>query len=236
MKRIVYALVDSSDADHIRYIGQTRESNRLRCHLQEAKKTDKHTHKLHWIRQVLSAGRTVVLLELDTAENYSALIAKETELIKRYRGLGHQLTNCTDGGEGVENPPPDVRAKMSAAAKNRTYSAETRARMSAAQRKRGPRGPMSPDQRAKLSAAKTGTFLTKEHRARVSAGLKGRPCSPETRHKMSIAQKGQIRKPLSDEHRRKVSEALKGRVFSESHRANLAASQAARRQTEVSHV
>jgi excinuclease UvrABC ATPase subunit len=61
-----------------------------------------------------------------------------------------------------------------------------------------------------------GKKLSEEHKLRISAGglgLKKRKFSEETRHKMSLAQKGKKRigKPWSEEQRRKMIIALTGK-------------------------
>ena len=85
---------------------------------------------------------------------------------------------------------PEHLAKMSAALKGKKRappSPETRAKMSAAGKKRGPiseatraklRGPLSPETRAKMSASRMGKSFTKgikhsaETRAKISASMK----------------------------------------------------------------
>src|SRR5919199_1355447 len=66
----------------------------------------------------------------------------------------------------------------------------------------------SPETRAKISEAKKGKPHSPETRARISEAKKGKPRSPETRAKIAATSKG---KTLSPEHRARISEALQRR-------------------------
>jgi len=102
------------------------------------------------------------------------------------------------------------RQKMSLAQSGRTFSEETRAKMSESGRKRAP---PSDATRAKLSAAGC------------------RPCSESTKLKISAALKGIQRGALSAEEKLKRSRALKGvpkGAFSDEHKAKLSAAAKAR--------
>ena len=63
----------------------------------------------------------------------------------------------------------ETRARLSRS-NSKPKSAETRAKISAAQKIRC----ASPEARAKMSAAQKGKILSDEHRAKISAALKGR--------------------------------------------------------------
>jgi len=79
---------------------------------------------------------------------------------------------------------PEVRAKISAAGRGKkrgAFSAEHRAKLSAASRN------PSPETRAKMSAAQRGKKHSPETRAKISAATKGRKKSTQTRAKMSAA-------------------------------------------------
>lgn len=89
------------NSDEIRYIGYTSKSlqHRLYGHLTE---TIKYNHKnACWIKKHKDLeGIDIILLEDNIAD---IKIAQETEIryIKNYRENGYNLTNTTDGGEGV---------------------------------------------------------------------------------------------------------------------------------------
>lgn len=81
-------------------------------------------------------------------------------------------------------PTPETRAKMSASRRRRgPISDETRAKMSAGQKGKA----ISDEHKAKLSAAHTGKTLSPEHRAKLSASHMGKAQSPETRAKRSAS-------------------------------------------------
>ena len=109
----------------------------------------------------------------------------------------------------------EIRAKMSASSKARTdrrsdkqratvarmnrervWTAEAKAKISAANRRRSPETlarmsikHFSPEARARISAAQKGRQASAETRAKMSAASKGRPKSAETRARMSAAAK-----------------------------------------------
>ena len=58
---LVYALVDSSYPEEIRYVGKTigKPHDRLKKHLKAADYYKSQYHVHNWIRKTLSAGRTV---------------------------------------------------------------------------------------------------------------------------------------------------------------------------------
>lgn len=70
------------------------------------------------------------------------------------------------------------------------HSAETRAKLVAAHKNRGP---VSAETRAKQSAVHKGKIVSAETRAKKSASGKGRICTPETRAKISAANRGKQR-------------------------------------------
>lgn len=103
---------------------------------------------------------------------------------------------------------PEHRAKLRLAWQQRRLvpvSVETRAKISAAMKRRIPR---------------TGFTTPPGVRAKISASLKGRRRSLETRRRMSAVRKG---RPLSWEHRKNISLAHKGQRPTASNRAAIAA-------------
>ena len=88
----------------------------------------------------------------------------------------------------------ESKRKMCAFQKGKTFSKETKAKISAALKKR---------------------YEIKENRPML-----GRKHSEETKKKMSEAQKGVV---FTEERRKKMSEACKGRVLTEEHKAKLSA-------------
>jgi group I intron endonuclease len=151
---------------------------------------------------------------------------------------------------------PEVKARMIAAAHRRAENIETRAKISNALkgRKKPPRTAehiekiaaskrgtkASPETLAKMRAAHKGwkpsaetlerhriAMQSPEVRAKLRAAAKGKTISAETRAKISAAQRGQTRAPLSKEHRAKISAGNKGKRVSEETRAKLRAARIA---------
>jgi hypothetical protein len=134
----------------------------------------------------------------------------EIRWIAYYKATGANLTNSTEGGDGIASPSPETRAKMSASAKKKPpISAETRARLSAAHRGKKLR-PRRPEHAAAISRALTGRKMPEEQKA----ARRGRRCSEETKAKMAASHKA-----LPAEH----WDYLRGRKLSTEHRAKIAA-------------
>lgn len=196
-KIIVYGLASSQDGK-IRYVGQTSKSvrERWRGHTKE-----KHnTHKNRWVQSVLSSGHKIITFVLEQDAVWSET---EIRLIAWYRKHGADLTNSTDGGDGVLNPSKEVRAKISAAIKgNVVITPEQRAKMVAGLRARE----FSAEHKAINAAVCRARNATAEQRAAVSRAKKGRPLSAEHRKKNGDARRGTKR---SEDAKRKTSDSVK---------------------------
>ena len=106
-----------------------------------------------------------------------------------------------------EKMPEEVREKLRAANVGKTFSEETRKKMSEGQRKRWDRGDNqlhSLEVRAKAKCRK----MSDEHKAKIRAAHLGKTLSKEHREKIGAAQLGRT---LPKEHREKISSALRGR-------------------------
>ena len=208
MNPFIYALVDPADSRHIRYVGMAASRfSRPFEHAKIARKTQKHSYLLHWIRSIQTEGRepsVLILEELSEGVSRKLLGFVESCYIRSLREIGHNLTNGTNGGDG------------GATFTGRKHSVETRVLMSAAQR---------------------GRKKTPEHCANVSAGRTKQYQDPEEREKMSIAalaayaNNPEIKKQLSESAIKmwQNPEFRKGRAenppqFSEEARAGIAAS------------
>lgn len=104
----IYALIDPFTKE-IRYIGKSiRPKQRLNNHCNEKSKT----WRTNWIQSVLKKGKRPELLILETLNDNEDWQKSEIEWIKKGREKGWNITNCTDGGDGLCNPPEEVRQKM----------------------------------------------------------------------------------------------------------------------------
>lgn len=110
----------------------------------------------------------------------------------------------------------DSKAKMSKAGLGRTFSEETRKKIS--ESRKGGKHPLfgkthSEDTRKKMSDTRTGIKLSEETRKKISDALTGKNRSTETIQKMREAQLG---KKHSDSTKNKIREIRLGQVLSES--------------------
>jgi hypothetical protein len=172
----IYALCEPGTRT-VRYIGKTENlGRRFREHLRGSSK--KKSHLGNWLRSLAGdSPNRITLCEVPESEGSAA----EIQYIRAAReSLGMKLVNATDGGEGVSNPSPESRVKMSAAKRGKKASPETRAKMSVAQRGRT-RAPLSKEHCANISAAKTGVPWPPGQRAKQSATKTGVPWSPARR-------------------------------------------------------
>ena len=111
MIRCIYGLVDPT-SNAIRYVGFTSKKldRRLWEHIHESKSRNT-CHRHRWIRSLIRNGSlpTIRMLETVTEEN-----RQERERAWIVALSANNLTNSTDGGEGLINPSEDVRRRIGA--------------------------------------------------------------------------------------------------------------------------
>lgn len=196
MNTIIYGLVDPR-TQLVRYVGKSTSGlTRPRAH-RSASGRAAATHSANWIRQLKSLGLDYEIVVLDQG-SATELPALERWWISYGRASGWPLTNLTDGGEGSvgATQSAETRARISAANRGRKRTPEFRARMSVIAKSR------SPETLAKIGAASAA--LPAETRARIGMQLRGRKASPELRAKLSAAHMGHV---VSEETRRKIAES-----------------------------
>ncbi len=145
-----------------------------------------------------------------TCYSKEELDEKEKYFIAALRSKSPTGYNRTDGGDGVVGWTDEMRARVSAANKGKTFSPQHRANLSAAQIERL----KDPAERAKISASKTGEkhpffgkHHTPQHCANISNALTGKVRSPKHCANLSKSKKG---KSPKDETRDKMSDAQSG--------------------------
>lgn len=113
----IYVLFDRKFPEHYRYVGKTVSSaySRNLSHLFEA--IGEHffstrCHKCNWIKQVLNSRSFVYHKVVDTCDELNQSDF-ERYYVAKYSVEGHDLTNMTDGGEGLSgiSQSPEVIAK-----------------------------------------------------------------------------------------------------------------------------
>jgi hypothetical protein len=118
----IYTLSDPF-TDKVRYVGRTNQPKiRLYNHIRSAnilRKTKNHA----WINSVISKGGKPIMHIIDEceSENYAEL---EMFYISLFKGLGFNLTNLTDGGDGSLGRPAtdENKKKMSNFMKGNNYA------------------------------------------------------------------------------------------------------------------
>ena len=206
----VYALVDGTE---VRYVGYS-------AFLTQRQKRHASKHP-DW--------RLIVLGIYPTRESG---LEHEKWRIRRFHGVGHNLTNITEGGQpGTFGSFHSylTKSKISAAHRGKLLSDETKAKISAFHK--GKRH--SAETRVKMSIAHKGKLHSAESKIKISVVNKKRFELPEERTKLSVAHKGMSlsakhrsaisvgRKRLfeSPKERSKMSIARKRRPWSTAHRA-----------------
>lgn len=107
----------------------------------------------------------------------------ERGLIKCLQRAGVRLSNLTEGGDGGRNPTAETRARMSAAAKKRGVSVACQLAKAAAKRGK----PLSAEHKDKLRQIASGRKFTEEHRRNISESAKKRGMSPQIRQAACLA-------------------------------------------------
>ena len=131
--------------------------------------------------------------------------------------------NQTDGGRGHlgRTVGAETRSKLSAAAKGKPWTPEERAAYETNGRN------VTPETRAKISKTLIGNtrtlghVLTKDHKAKISAaqkGIKRGPMSEDHKANLSKAKKGKKLGPQSAEHKAKLSAVLVGNTRALGHK------------------
>lgn len=171
---IVYYLANSNEPINIRYIGYTSKTlkHRLWHHLNTSKRLI--THRDKWVNKSINDGHTILIIPIETNLSAEEAIKKEVYYIKKYRNEGYNLTNATDGGEGVVNPSLESRQKISEKNKGR------QTRLGAV---------LSEETKEKIRQKRLGSKSSPETKKKISEAGKNRKHSEKTLNKMSEIQK-----------------------------------------------
>lgn len=170
---VIYALCEP-DTKTIRYVGKAKSvSKRMTAHRNEKR----GTRKCRWLASLAQRGVVPTLIVLENVQSQSWQKA-ERKWIARCRLAGYDLTNHTDGGEGVGGLDADARARLSAAMKARMNDPAVRAKI------------FTPQRSAKLSAALKGMAKTKEHVAKLPQNTRGFKHTEQFRAKLRANSRG----------------------------------------------
>ena len=210
----IYGLVEPHDG-RIRYVG--RADNPQRRYQRHLQRLNGHSHKVNWIKHLLSLGLRPSLVYLAKVPKSHWAEAEQFQ-IAFFRERGFDLTNSTDGGDGRighkmseeakrklseywkgRKRPSEVYEKISQALKGRPLSAEARLHQSEAQKRRF----------LKENSPTKGKKLSDETRAKIRKARKDQIITQEHRRNISKALSGKKKPPRTVEHRRRLSEARK---------------------------
>ena len=190
---ILYALYD--EYGEIRYVGQiSKEGKTLEKRLEEhlwSSSLRKPGHKNHWLRSMLGRGQKPTARVFQRFNSKSELDGAEKYWISHLRSQGCRLVNDVAGGEGLCNPSPETRARMSAAKKGRpswkkgTHLSEA-TKEKLRQANLGKKA--SVETRAKMAAVDRSSYtLTEGGRTRIKEARLGWRASPEQIENMKRA-------------------------------------------------
>lgn len=105
----IYALCEPGTRT-VRYVGKSdNPKRRLKDHLSAARK-GQETYACRWMRQLLAAGKPQLFVLGEVP--LSGWESVEKNVIAAARALGMNITNTTEGGDGVVNPSPEARARQ----------------------------------------------------------------------------------------------------------------------------
>lgn len=172
----IYVLIDPRDY-RIRYVGKTiNPKRRLRGHCTYLKS---RSHRTHWLNQLKKENIRPIL---QVVEKCSESIWSEREMwwISYGRGCGWNLTNTTDGGEGILGycHTEETREKIRQAHKGNTYTLGRK---------------QTEEHKQNISNSLRGKKKSDEHNKKNSEANKGRIVSDVTRTKMSLSNMGRQR-------------------------------------------
>ena len=166
---IVYVLYDENG--EVRYVGQTTKSleERIKEHLWSSS-LRRPGHKNHWLRSMLARGERPTGRILQGFNTKEDLDGAERYWIRFLKERGCRLVNDTDGGEGLRNPSPETRARMSAAKAGKPSW------------KKGTH--LSLETREKIRQANLGKRASEETKRKMSEARRGRPCKNPEAHRL----------------------------------------------------
>ena len=182
----IYSLSDPI-SNEIRYVGKTITSlsDRLKVHINQSKKTKKHTHKEAWIKSLLLKNLKPVIGLIEEV-NTEIWAEREIYWISYYTNL----TNTSIGGESGTNGYKHTEERIN--------QLREKAKTINGFYKSGLGRKWTEEQKEK-----------RREKAPWNKGIKGKKASEETKLKMSNSHKGQKRKGIkwSEEAKLKYKES-----------------------------
>lgn len=123
---LIYGLVDPTTSQ-LKYIGKSTSGlDRPKSHTYPSNLKNK-TYKNNWINGLLSRSQRPLIVIIQEFTDGEILYQAEHAWISYFKKLGCKLTNSTDGGSGMVNPPIELRKRIGF---RKLHSMETKKRMS----------------------------------------------------------------------------------------------------------
>lgn len=204
-KDLIYGLKDPRTGA-IRYVGKSATGlKRPRVHKSRSRDPSNKTHVANWIRELTALGFDYEIVVLEYLPNNTAFREAEPRWIAKLRADGYDLTNSTDGGDGIwgHRHSDETRKKMSTTRKGRVFSEAHKQALSKA--RQGIKLNLTDEQRRQISESKKGNkynlgrVVSQEMRARISAKLTGRKMPEEEKIKQRLAH-AKNAKPFMDQY------------------------------------
>ena len=158
----------------------------------------------HYAAVVSKYGQHNILVGVMECSSPAGAFLLEQGLIRCFRRSNIELTNQTDGGDGLRSPSSETRQKMSRSRRAALQNPDVRRRVFDASRAAVAR----PDVRLRMSMSATGRRLSQSTRDKVRAAATGRRHTAETKARLSKMGMGHV---VTDATRAKLSAALAGR-------------------------
>lgn len=134
----------------------------------------------HWHNIVNKHGYEIVIAH--EGLTWAQACDLERYYIRSFRAQGLKLVNMTDGGDGVPNPPAEVRERIAESKKAQWEDPEFRAKMSKSVKAQWE----DPEYRARLAEARKAMWEDPAYRARISEAKKAMWADPKHRAKRRL--------------------------------------------------
>ena len=182
---LIYGLTDPRHfrLGELRYIGKSSSGlKRPKAHLWPSS-CRKKTHLGSWLSTLREVGLLPVIETIQICNSEGELNAAEVSWIAFSRGIGINLTNHTDGGEGKTGLKHSdaTKEKMASKKRGKKASLETRAKQAAKF--------VSKETRERMAQAKRGTRLSDITKKKVSEAGKGRKHTEDAKSRIRKAVK-----------------------------------------------